>query len=118
MFRLIILMATTPVLHQQSIDNRAIYASLSSVYAKNINQVTPERLIKMCHIGLKTLHCTLKATIHQCIRNTGLLAKRFNIDKVQLRYKKLFRRHRIFYADYLNVGDNSVKGLIGGTLYQ
>ena len=84
MVGLSIIITTTPVLHKQSVDDCDIYESVSSVYAKQINQVTPEKLRKMWRIGLKADHRTLKATTHQCIGNMGILDKRFKTDKAQL----------------------------------
>ena len=54
MVGLSLLMDTTPVLYQKSVDDITIYASVSSVYVKQSNKVTPELLSKMWRIGIKT----------------------------------------------------------------
>ena len=77
----------------------------------------PERLSEMWCIGIKTSYCALKDTTYQRIRTKGVLVNIFKIDKVQLCYKQLCRRHILFYADYLKAGKKYVRGFIGGTLY-
>ena len=85
----ILLMATLPVLYQISVDDSSIYASVSSVYERQSNQVTPDILSNMWIIGLKTYQRTLKFNTYQCIRTTGILAKHFKTDKAKLQYKQL-----------------------------
>ena len=71
----------------------------------------------ICGIGLKTASRTLKATSHECVRSTGLLAKRYKTNKAQLRYKQLSRQYGTFYADFLKSGVKSIRDFIGGTLF-
>ena len=106
------LMSTALVLYQKIGDYSPIYASMLFFYEKQINQVAPQQLIKMWNIGLKTIHRILKYTTHQCINTTVLLAKRFKTENVQLQYKQLFRRHGIFFIDFLKVRASYVKVLL------
>ena len=65
---------------------------------------------------LKTVHHNLKGNAYQCIRTTGILAKRLNKYKVKLWYNQLWRKHGTFYIDYLKAGDKYARGFIRGTL--
>ena len=64
--------------------------------------------------GLNNMIKTLDATTYQCIRSTGLLAKRFKTDKSQPRYKHVSCRYGTFCVDYLKVGVKTVRQFIGG----
>ena len=109
------LLLGTPLLQD---DYTAVMSSsLGALKAQQSRSLTPEKLSSMWGIGLKTARRTLLATTHECIRTTGLLAKRFKTDKSQLRYKQLSKRYGSFYVDYLKFEVKSVRQFIGGTLY-
>ena len=76
------LISTAPVIYRNIVDFSPIYASVSSVYTKQSNKFTLERLINMWCIGIETVHHTLKATNHYCISTTGVPPNNFNTDKV------------------------------------
>ena len=92
-------------------------ATICKLSSRREDSITPEFLSKHLNIGLATAKRTLQATTHQCVRSTGLLAKRFKTDKSQLRYKQLMRGHGNFYCDYLKSSVKSIRGHIGGVLY-
>ena len=58
-------------------DDEDIYCKLEAFKAKSLPLLSPERLIMMGGIRLKTVINTLDTTTHQCIISTGLLAKQF-----------------------------------------
>ena len=62
------------------VDNSDEFLSISTINSKRQYSITPKELSSRLCIGLKTAACTLKATIHQYIRTTGLLAKKFCTD--------------------------------------
>ena len=95
----------------------ATFASINKISTKRDSSITPEDLCKLLHIGLGTAQRTLKATTYQCIRSTGLLAKRFKTDRSQLRYKQLMKGFGTFYCDFLKVGCVSLRGFMGGVVY-
>ena len=90
---------------------------MAAIHSKSSSSLSPEKLSKLWHIGLKTAENTIKATTHQCVCTTGLLTKRFKTDKAMRQYKQLSRRYGPFYVDCLKMGVTSVRQYIGGTLY-
>ena len=98
-------------------NDSASFATVARLRSQRSDSLSPEALCKILHIGLATAKRTLEATTHQCIRNTGLLMKRFKTDKSQLRYKQLMRGYGSFYCDYLKMGIKSIRGYIGGVIY-
>ena len=88
------MISDTPVLHQSNNtpkkkrDDKDMYCTVSVVKAKYFPSLSPEKLIRMWGIGLKTAIKTLDTTTNQCIRSTGVLAKQFKTDKSKLRYKQ------------------------------
>ena len=113
MVRLSPLMDTSNVFYQKSVYVSPVNASVSSVYAKQSNQVTLEQLIHILSIWFMTFQHTLIDAKHQCISTKGLQAKRFKRDNAQFWYKKLCHRHITFYVDYLKVWTKYVRGFIG-----
>ena len=93
------------------------HSSIHAVKRATSSSLSPQELSKLWRIGLKTASDTLKATTHQCIRTTGVLAKRFKTDRSQLRYKQLSKRYGPFYVDFLKSNVTSIRQYIGGTLY-
>ena len=65
-------------------DDEDMYCTVGAVKAKYLSLLISEKLSRMWGISLKTVIKTLDATTHQCIRSTGLLAKRFKTDKEKL----------------------------------
>ena len=93
------------------------FSTVLKLQSTKTSSITPEELCKTLYVGLATAQHTLHATTHQCIRSTGLLAKRFKTNRSQLRYKQLMRGYGTFYCDYLKVNCVSIWGYIGGVLY-
>lgn len=98
-------------------DSDSSYVHISAIGSRREDSISPSELSDILGIGLATASRTLKATTHQCIRSTGLLAKRFKTDKSQLRYKQLSRHSGPFYCDFLKAGVKSIRNYMGGVLY-
>jgi hypothetical protein len=113
------LLIQSPLLHDVTPDDSddSTFSSISKVNTKRNDSLTAEELSKRLHIGLATAKRTLLATLHQCLRTTGLLTRRFKTDESQLRYKQLTRGYGTFYTDFLKVSTKSLHGHIGGVLY-
>ena len=108
--------STAPlVMLTDAADGYHVIGSMKTTDKKD--SISAEDLSKKLHIGLHTALRTLKATTHQFIRTTGMLAKRFRTDKAQLRYKQLSRIFGSFYCDYLKSSVKSIRGFKGGVLY-
>lgn len=106
------MLMTTPLLQTQ--DDEQVCCA---IYSGKSGSITPDELARKWKIGIKTAARTLAATTHQCIRTTGMLARRYRTDMAQLRYKQLSRVYGTFYCDYLKSYVKSIRGHIGGTLY-
>ena len=91
------------VLTQQPILHIAgdSYCSFKAIKSNTTESIYLEELIRLWKIDLSTESRTLKSTIHQFIRTTGLLSNRFRTDKSQLRYNKSSRQYGRFYTEYL-----------------
>ena len=61
-------------------------ASINYIKSNIYNLLTPEEINKNWNILLKTAVQTFQDTTNQCIFTTGLLAKRFKTEKLQLCY--------------------------------
>ena len=99
------------------VDGSDEFLSISDINSKFQHIITPEEIRSRLCIGLKSTDHTLKATIHQYIRTTGLLIKRFCTEKAHIHYKQLFRQYGTFYTDLLEVQATSISGICGGVLY-
>ena len=60
------------------------FSSVGVAEIKESESLSPGKLSSIWGVGLKTAKRTLLATTYECICTTGLLAKRFEIDKTQL----------------------------------
>ena len=94
-----------------------VFTTLRKISLRESNSLSPEELSRMWQIGLKMAKGTILATTHKYIRATGILARRFNTDKSQLRYKQLSRHYGTFYVDFLKVNVKSLREYVGGMLY-
>ena len=86
------------------------FSTIKTVTFRESASLTPEQLSVMWQIGLKTAKNTILVTTHKCIRSTGMLTRRFQTDKSQLRYRQPFRHHGTFYVDFLKVAIKSIRG--------
>ena len=102
---------STPILQAPAStlsDFDITYSSINKIESRRKSILSPEELSKRLNIGLPTAKRTLLATTHQCIRSTGLLARRFKTDRSQLRYKQLARGYGTFYTNYLKASCKSL----------
>ena len=93
-------------------------ATVTPIATNARDQVTPEDLSRILHIGLPTAKCTLKATTQKFIRTTGHnLKKRFKIERSHLRYNKLSTVNGEFYVDSIVSQVKLLRGYVGGNLF-
>lgn len=83
------------------------------------DQITPEDLSRILHVGLPTIKCTLKATTQKCIRTAGhSLKSRFKTHRLYLWYNQLSTINGEFYVDSIGSQVISLRGYVGGNLYR
>ena len=93
-------------------------AKVTPIATNTRDQVTPEDLSRILHIGLPTAKRTLKATTQKFIRTAGhTLKKRFKTERSYLRYNQLSTVNGEFYVDSIVSQVKSLRGYVGGNLF-
>ena len=93
-------------------------AKVTPIATNTRDQVTPEDLSRILHIGLPTAKRTLKATTQKFIRTAGhTLKKRFKTERSHLRYNQLSTVNGEFYVDSIVSQVKSLRGYVGGNLF-